>query len=511
MSTKRKNLMEEPTLKKISLQKLARQRDDSFLNVRNDYNMLKASISQYNLLYIVLGIAAYSVSLMNYPFQMYLREREVDKDEIDRWRYVFYYCWILKIVGGIYADIFFPFRLKYRGWIITACIINCALIVANLAHFDNTFLTCIVTAVVTWNLVFFDTLAQGIITVVICFDKRKFRLESLNLMAVDDPSVDSSTMDSPGNPGGFDETKFYVPTHVYYLGIYSCAMSFFRSGYLSTSFLISSDENSYYQYILMYVGVVSFILLLFSFNHKELQQTGWVLGWKGILLNSKIFVESFKTLFKKKNRAYFFTTLLIIGLLTANSVNYINETLIQGIVKNKSADEKVSDSTLSLLFLGAGFMVGLLYLLIVLNFKRINIDWYVGLMGCMLGINCAVAFCFREKIAFDNPLVLSAYLFVSIFVQSFMTMCSRLAIMDLLLRKLPSRSYGSMTFVSLLSIYSFACQTFSKDWQNHHTDKDGGIQVEIMTIWLAVTLGLYLVLRMFIKFERPARSSSLFE
>lgn len=478
---------ESDSIKKINLGALTRKRDNSFLNFRENYSQLNQNIADYRYLYLLLGLMVTISSLLHYPYQVYLKKQNVSEETIINLRFIFYAPWFGKPLFGLLGDLVFPFKMKFRGWIVVILGLNIILLSLSLVFKDHVVFVTVVTGIFICSLVMLDALAQGLTAITVYFDKRKFMLEKDSIAL---GLADSSGSGDTGLRARAASVQ-YVSTYTFYFGLYTICVTLSKAVYTSISFLTNNSLDQFY-WIRVCSILGCFILLPLSFNHEELQQKNWIQTKEGVQKNWKIFKEGFSSLANKENRAVVITTFFIMGLLVVNPVNYFNEKIINYflIQEGVTTNGEIAGCTIF-----AGGIAVLSLLAISVRFRNITIDHYVFVAVVVMVANSCFGIAFYKEFGLENFWMKMSLIVVSQLSQIFVANLCRLCIVDIIMRKVPSSTSGSITFLACLTVFISVCQTLSKFLQTADFDQSEEMMNLYQLVWTFAVFALYLLLR----------------
>lgn len=476
-------------VKKINLTKLLRMRQDSFLNVKSSHKKLQRNIRQYNILYVALGLMAMLTALMNYPFQKYLEKNGYSENDINSLRFISFFPWLIKPVFGLLGDYIFPFKLKYRGWILVVSFIGISFLAVSLFLKDDSTFVIITTTVVISCLVHLDTLAQGLTTIAVYFDKRRYKIETETLV------LDSEQTSTQDNSSPYSERKTgsrYIPTYTFYFGIYTVFNTLGKAVFSSTAFLTAGQNDQYYTIRL--VVMIAFILMIpMAFVHEELSQVGWAQNKEGFMRNTKVMAQNSKALLGKDSWPSVVGILFVIATIVGNPLNYFNETVIYRLI----TDMKVCTSTqASIALIIGGIIASSIYTCIAIRFASTSIDFYALSCMCLMIANCMSAIIFANQYFCDSAVFRYFVLFLSQFTQLFIPNTCRIALVDLIMRRLPASSVnGSLTFIAILTLFVNISQTLSKEIDRRLIDHSNYLSYVYCLIAIAFPLLGYIIVR----------------
>ena len=151
---------------------MASRRSGGQLDFNDDIKQMKHMAMRYKLLYISLAIYSIMTTLLNYPFQEYMKSKGFSDDRIHTIRLLFYIPWILKPGLAAVGDLIYPFKYRFWGWIVTLVVFNIVLTLLSLVFIDSVVLTVIATTSIIFTLTFFDAIGQGITVLTVDLEQR---------------------------------------------------------------------------------------------------------------------------------------------------------------------------------------------------------------------------------------------------------------------------------------------------------------------------------------------------
>lgn len=454
---------------------------DSALDFKADLDLVEEQYKSYKAVYMILGGYSITTSLLNYPFQSYLKQNNYNADDINRWRIILFIPWMIKPLMGLLADVVCPFRYKLRGWIYLCTAINLFFGTLALSNKDNPTLVCVVTAVIVFSNVMLDTVAQGAAIFSVDLDRRRNRVgESLG----EEQRKSEGTNSRSHQPEGSTQV-LRAPTFIRNFGTYSLISASSRSACLVIAFWVG-DSNCYHWLILAEMILTVLVSVSTLFTH-ELKTTRWY-------KSKEVVSQSFGDL-KRALRIVFvynfwrsMLVIMVMIMLTLNPANYYNELFLDRMNGNSLMTYQLAAISTAV----CGCLVIISFGVLVYLNERLGIGSFVAFSSVLLVVNCVLTIPIQAQTGYQDSIVtLHTWVAISSYVQAMVSNLNRMCLVCLFMRPLENCSFGLIYVNSLTTIINTS-QYFSKVIENIQRTETSLVTMGLQSfIGVAITVILF--------------------
>ena len=455
---------------------------DSALDFKADLDLVEEQYKSYKAVYMILGGYSITTSLLNYPFQSYLKQNNYNADDINRWRIILFIPWMIKPLMGLLADVVCPFRYKLRGWIYLCTATNLCFGSLALSNRDKPTLVCVVTAVIVFSNVMLETVAQGAAIFSVDLDRRRNRVgESLG----EEQRKSEGTNSRSHQPEGSTQV-LRAPTFIRNFGTYSLISASSRSACLVIAFWVG-DADCYHWLILAEMILTVLVSISTLFTH-ELKTTRWY-------KSKEVVSQSFGDL-KRALRIVFvynfwrsMLVIMVMIMLTLNPANYYNELFLDRMNGNSLMTYQLAAISTAI----CGCLVIVSFGVLVYLNERLGIGSFVTFSAVLLVVNCVLTIPIQAQTGYQDSIVtLHTWVAISSYVQAMVSNLNRMCLVCLFMRPLENCSFGLIYVNSLTTIINTS-QYFSKVIENIQRTETNLVTMGLQSfIGVAITVILFL-------------------